>query len=109
MKKIIIASAAVYALSVGMAHAKDEIGKGCTFKTLRTACPGKTDEMLKPYSKKNPTIDAKKEHKTAEECKTAGMEFGKIIRGGVLAKKQTTIYFDGKEIGKQEDTKPCDK
>ena len=78
----------------------------CMLTITRHACPGKEAEMLKPYDGKNPT---EQKDAAADEaaCKVAGEKAAKIVRKGVLAKKEVKISFGGKEVGESHFEKEC--
>jgi hypothetical protein len=81
----------------------------CVLKIDRTPCEGKEAEARKPYAGKNPTEEKRDSAKTAADCLTEGEKASKIVRKGTLAKKVVTVLFDGKEVGKKEDSASCKK
>lgn len=84
-----------------VAHAAE-----CMLSIDRTACEGKQEAAMKPYAGKNPT-EEKTKAKDAEGCMKDAEKAAKIIRKGTLTKKVVTATFDGKEVGKKEDSAAC--
>jgi hypothetical protein len=80
----------------------------CTLTIDRTPCPGKEADAVKPYSGKNPT-DEKTKAKDEAACIKDAEKAVKIIRKGTLSKKVAVAKFDGKEVGKKEDSAACSK
>lgn len=78
----------------------------CMLTISRTACAGKEAEALKPYDGKNPT-EEKAEAADEAACKAAGEKAAKIVRKGVLAKKEVKISFGGKAVGDAHNEKEC--
>ena len=80
----------------------------CEITTQRTACPGKEQEVLKPYGGKNPTVEIKAAA-SPEACKTLAEESSKIVRKGTLQGKTVSATYnkDSKQTSKFSDTSAC--
>lgn len=100
MRNLAVTALAAMILAAPIAKAE------CVLVTDRTACPGKETEAFKPYAGKNPT-EEKSKAASADLCLKDAEKASKIVRKGTLEKKVVTAKFDGKELGKKEDSKPC--
>lgn len=80
----------------------------CEITTHRTACPGKEQEVLKPYGGKNPTVEIQAAA-TMESCKAIAEQSSKIVRKGTLKGKTVSAKFsmDAKQVAEFSDTSDC--
>jgi hypothetical protein len=97
----------ILALALGLSPLLASAGD-CEITTKRTACPGKEQEVLKPYGGKNPTVEIQSSA-SPENCKALAEQGSKIVRKGTLQGKSVSAKFnkDSKQTFEFSDSSAC--
>lgn len=92
---------------IALAFSAQLFAGNCEVEIKRTACPGKEDEMLKPYLKVNPTKEKMPKAQSEDACIKKMEEEVIIRRSGVITKKEGKAHFDGKIVSEKMVEKAC--